>query len=388
MLLCFGVCCNLKAQSCPPAWEKYKTSEYMFDIQSDINSLDVPEADFTNSLLNSARLNLAKQVRVAINDRSTHEVKVNNGRTQTKYSQLTESSVSVDMSLVETHVSYDAITKRGFAIAFINTPHARRHYVNQLEFIIKSMRASLSIAQNHINNNFKDKAETELQSGIKWIEKTWKPLFWLNVFGLSENELKSWNNRIGTVEVQLKQQLSNLEKSREVEKLAKFNSFLEKIHHMLDVSYICSKHHMVGVNYIVTYQFNDYLMVGAGTGLNIACKDYYGGVGQEWPLNRINIPLYAYAKSNFVEIYDFSLFFDLAFGGRFSTPSRFGYNTCGLLLNPRFGFNYQVSESSSCYFAVGYQGQTLPCLKKFSNYSIVWRDKFRSAIDFHIGFTF
>ena len=129
-------------------------------------------------------------------------------------------------------------------------------------------------------------------------------------------------------------------------------------------------------------------MVGAGTGISLVCKDYYGDAGKEWPLNRINVPLYAYAKSNFIEFYDFSLFFDLAFGGRFSTPSSFGYSTCGMLLNPRFGFNYQISSNSSCYFAIGYQGQTLPCLKKIGNNSITFEHKLRSAIDFHVGFTF
>lgn len=66
------------AQSYLPEWVKYTSGGYLTDIQSDRNTRNLSDTDFKNYLSNLARTNLAKQVRMHIEE--VAEMKKNRDR--------------------------------------------------------------------------------------------------------------------------------------------------------------------------------------------------------------------------------------------------------------------------------------------------------------------
>lgn len=209
LFVCLSFC--TVAQQYPPEWVQYTHSGYLCDIQSDVNTLNLTESDFKNSLLDIARTNLAKQVKISVKDDATLTTRAINGRTSTVYTSSTQFSTDVDMALVETRAYYNASTKEGYAIAFIDKNAACRYYKNELQTIINAIDNSVAIANNYSATGFKERAKGELKSALPMVEQTDNPIFWLNIFDLPEQELKQYLSRINGLEQIVKQALADLE---------------------------------------------------------------------------------------------------------------------------------------------------------------------------------
>lgn len=88
ILLLFWAFLSVNAQECPPEWVKFTYGGYFYDIQSDKNNRSFSETDFKNHLLNIARTNLAKQIKVSVQDvAELNKVSVD-GRTAINYSSF------------------------------------------------------------------------------------------------------------------------------------------------------------------------------------------------------------------------------------------------------------------------------------------------------------
>ncbi|MBQ8564765.1 MAG: hypothetical protein IJ442_02905 [Bacteroidaceae bacterium] len=212
----FIVClCSLAlysiAQQYPTEWEKYTDKKYMYDIQSDINTLDKSETDFKNYLLNIARTNLAKQIHVKVEDYAALKKQAINGTTSITYSSLTSFSTNVDMKLVETKTTYDASSKTGHAIAYINREVAQDFYRNELSIILNKINNSILLAESYIGAGFKSKAQAELNLSLNLFAPIDNNILWLNLFGTSQSEISQWQNSFSTTEQKIKQKLADLE---------------------------------------------------------------------------------------------------------------------------------------------------------------------------------
>lgn len=195
------------AQEYPSEWVKYTLGGYIYAIEYDINNDNLPEIDFKERVLNVARANLAKQIEMQVCDVATLNKESIDGHTSVAYSSQTNFSTDVNMVLVNTRTQYDTVERKGYAIAFIDKDAACSYYKNELNLLFGKMNNSRVLADDLISNGFKFKAREELSQSLKYLAEIEEPLFWMNIFGMSQLELTEWQNRFNETEQAVKQSL-------------------------------------------------------------------------------------------------------------------------------------------------------------------------------------
>lgn len=198
------------AQECPPEWVKYTYGGYFYDIQSDNNNRRLPEADFKNYLLNSARASLAKQIKMSVKDVAQMNKTAMDGKSSIKYSSNTTFSTDLNMKLVETKSMYSPSTGEGYAIAYIDKDAAKNYYTNELTLVKNKISNSIELADSYIEGGFKKKAELELNKSLKFLNSVDEPLFWINIFGAGQSEINDWQRSFNHAEQNIKRQLADL----------------------------------------------------------------------------------------------------------------------------------------------------------------------------------
>ena len=208
ILLLLTAFLHVDAQECPPEWVRYTYGGYIYDIQSDNNNRNLSETDFKNYLLNIARTNLAKQIKVSVQDvAQLNKVSVD-GRTTIGYTSSTRFSTDVDMKLVETKTLYNSATREGYAIAYIDRDAARSYYRNELMLVYNKINNSVALADNFVEAGFKSKAQGELEKSLSQFGNVDEPLLWMNIFGTPQNELGDWQERFSVLEQNIKRKLA------------------------------------------------------------------------------------------------------------------------------------------------------------------------------------
>lgn len=208
LLICFSF--GAFAQSYPPEWVKYTSGGYLTDIQSDRNTRNLSDAEFRNYLLNLARTNLAKQVRMHIEEVADMKKIAVDGRTSIVYSSDTRFSTNLDLKLVETKTSYDSRSEEYYAIAYIDKDAARNYYKNTLMMASNKIDNSIELARSYIAAGFKTKARQELEKTSEFFAPVDESLFWMNIFGMSQDELNVWQSRFNTAEQNIERMLADL----------------------------------------------------------------------------------------------------------------------------------------------------------------------------------
>lgn len=208
LLICFSF--GAFAQSYPPEWVKYTSGGYLADIQSDRNTRNLSDAEFRNYLLNLARTNLAKQVRMHIEEVADMKKIAVDGRTSIVYSSDTRFSTDLDLKLVETKTSYDSRSEEHYAIAYIDKDAARNYYKNALMIAANKIGNSIELARSYIAAGFKTKARQELENTSEFFVPVDESLFWMNIFGTPQDELNAWQGRFNAAEQNIKRMLADL----------------------------------------------------------------------------------------------------------------------------------------------------------------------------------
>lgn len=211
ILLILTAFLRINAQECPPEWVKYTYGGYFYDIQSDHNNRNLSETDFKNYLLNNARANLAKQIKMSVHDSAELNKIAVDGRTSIRYSSNSEFSTDLNMKLVETKTLYNPNNHEGSAIAYIDRDAALKYYKNELILTYNKIKNSVKIAENYISTGFKSKAKSELELSLSCIAQVDELLFWMNIFGASQSELSDWNDKFNFAEQDAKSRLADLE---------------------------------------------------------------------------------------------------------------------------------------------------------------------------------
>ncbi len=203
----------VNAQEYPTDWVLYTSGGYMYDIETDYNTKNQSETDFKNYLLNIARTNLAKQIQIKVEDVANLAKNSQNGITTINYSTNTSFSTNVELKLVETRTTYDANSKIGSAIAYIDKVRALNYYRNELLLLYNKLDNAVVLANNYIEAGFKSKAKDELENSTKLFTLVEEPIFWMNMFGCSQHEQKEMLDTFSSKEQNIKQMLSELQHS-------------------------------------------------------------------------------------------------------------------------------------------------------------------------------
>ncbi|MCM1555863.1 MAG: LPP20 family lipoprotein [Bacteroides sp.] len=204
-LLFWGGVSGVYAQECPPEWVQYTYgNRYLYGIEKDVNGAGRSEIDFKNTLLDMARTNLAKQVKVQVVDNTFMEKMAVNGRSSIRFSSRTDFSTDVNMELVQTKTLYSAAKREGWAIAYIDKAAAGTFYKNKVEVLLRKADNTLTNANNYIISGFKGKASDEAKAMLAEFAQLDEIFYWLSFFGLSQGELGSLLDRCSTRQQALK----------------------------------------------------------------------------------------------------------------------------------------------------------------------------------------
>ena len=213
-LICFlSLVFSINAQHYPPEWIGYLSGEYIYDIQNTKKDRSISETDLKNKLLSTARTNLAKQIKMHVQDVALLNKTSIDGRSFVNYSSNTIFTTDVEMKLVETKTYYNTQTDDMFAIAYINKGGACRFYDNEYSQLVTSLENSLIISENYLKTGFKGKAKEELQSKIGMISNIEDVLSWLNMFGFSSEKLSLYQQKKNLLEQKLKESIAALKHS-------------------------------------------------------------------------------------------------------------------------------------------------------------------------------
>lgn len=200
-----------QAQNYPSEWVKYTSDGYYHDIESGRNSQNQSETRFKNDLLDLARANLSKQIQVRVEEVSSMDKNVVDGRSSILYTSMRSVSTDVDMQLTETRTQFDPASEKLYVIAYINKEEACNYYKNDVQMRISNLNNELNIADNYINTGFKAKAKTELENALPQFDGAGKSFFWLNVFGMPQYQLNQWLDQVHGLEQTVKSKLAELE---------------------------------------------------------------------------------------------------------------------------------------------------------------------------------
>ncbi len=207
---------SVLSQQYPPEWAKYTLGGYLYVIEHDHNTRNLSETDYKNHLLDIARTNLAKQVEVQVQQTAVLQKQAVNGRTNVTYGSIATFKTDVNLKLVGTQTKYDAATREGWAIAYIDKQAAIGFYQGEVYSGLARIESALMIAQNYVANGFTNKAKETLQAAADELPALDTNVFWLHLFGQHQSLSSTQEEKRNTLEQKLRTEMATLEHSNRI----------------------------------------------------------------------------------------------------------------------------------------------------------------------------
>lgn len=195
LLLASSVFALPLAAGYPEEWAYYTSSACVFDVQTGQNDENMNETSFRNYLVDLARTNLAKSVKMSISDRAELAKQALDGQTSVAYASSTIFSTDVELSLLKTASLYEKSTKTGYAIAYIEKQAALDFYRNAALMAFDELEVCLRAAEDYIGEGLVRKAEERLSAADGILAKVRSDLFMTNFFGADKSELSDLSDK-------------------------------------------------------------------------------------------------------------------------------------------------------------------------------------------------
>lgn len=176
--------CNIAVgQDYPSRWQQFTTPWYIYAIEEDLKDSNTSQSAFINTLLNRARLNVAKQVNISIVDKADLVKKSLNGVTNIDYSSKTTYTTDTSMRLLKTDSEYYSGTAKGFAIAYLDKKELREYWSKEANRILSEQETDYAKAERMISLGYKQRAKETLDKLKAELTKNAieEPLVWLEL---------------------------------------------------------------------------------------------------------------------------------------------------------------------------------------------------------------
>ena len=156
------------AQNFPVRWIGFTTGEYIYAIEEDNYSSKQSQVDFINSLLDRARLNVAKQVKISVSDNAKLVKSSLNGISSISYSSETVFSTDATMHLLRCDSEFRPDAKKGYAIAYLDKREVRDYCEKEAYRLLTQLESEFATAKKMIALGYKDRAKSILgRSGLR-----------------------------------------------------------------------------------------------------------------------------------------------------------------------------------------------------------------------------
>ncbi|MCQ2051325.1 MAG: hypothetical protein MJY74_03885 [Bacteroidaceae bacterium] len=177
--LFFLLCLSMTGQDCPLQWLRYTSDAYIHAVESDVIPSDTSQTVIINSLIDRARLNVAKQLNVSISDKAKLTKQSLDGITSVSYSSTTTYTTEATMRLLRTDSHFQADKGEGFAIAYLDKNEVCGYWSKEAEKVIQNQGNELSKAERLISLGYKENAKPILEQLTKCYGDIDEPLTWL-----------------------------------------------------------------------------------------------------------------------------------------------------------------------------------------------------------------
>ncbi len=104
----------------PSEWKIYTREDCFYSVSHEINRKNLSESEFREYLLNEARAEVARQIKIIVHDVSSLETNAVNGKGEVIYRASSNFSTDVTLRYLKTRSVYDTKKREGYAIAWIS----------------------------------------------------------------------------------------------------------------------------------------------------------------------------------------------------------------------------------------------------------------------------
>ena len=204
------------AQQYPMEFKEFMGANYIYNVQTEVNTQRIAEATFNEYLIELAYAGLARQIEVQIKDSAImHSESINND-TKSSYSSTSTYLTDVRLKLVISKSVYDHTTHTGYAIAYINKAEAQKVYIRDIKRIMNNVNNAISTARSYIDSGYKTYAENELKSINHVFVDIEDALFALTYFGTNASEVQKLHEQCNRLEQTIKEMFIELKHSSRI----------------------------------------------------------------------------------------------------------------------------------------------------------------------------
>ena len=104
----------------PSEWKNFTREDCFYSVAHEMNRKNLPEGEFREYLMNEARAEVARQIKIIVHDVSSLETNAVNGKGEVVYRASSNFSTDVTLRYLKTRSVYDAKKREGYAIAWIS----------------------------------------------------------------------------------------------------------------------------------------------------------------------------------------------------------------------------------------------------------------------------
>lgn len=187
---------NATAENIPQKWNKFTSEGYIYAVESDVLPTNSSQSELLNTLLDRARLNVAKQIDISIRDNAKLVKRSLDGVTSISYSSNTSYSTEATMHLLRTDTDFQSSNSTGYAIAFLDKKEVCGYWSGEAERLLSNQENDLSRATRMISLGYKEKAKPILEQLVTKYESMEEPLIWLELCSLPKDKYQAFLDRL------------------------------------------------------------------------------------------------------------------------------------------------------------------------------------------------
>lgn len=188
----------MEGQNYPARWTEYVSERYIRSIEEDEYEKGTSQSAFINGLKDRARLNVAKQISISVDDKAQLIKESIKGVTNVTYVSRTEYSTNLTMRLLHTDVEYNSTTDIGYAIAYLDKVEACGYWSKEAERVLTEIETGINNAEKMISLGYKERAKVVLESLPSLYDDMGDPLIWLSLCSYPTAEYEIILGRINT----------------------------------------------------------------------------------------------------------------------------------------------------------------------------------------------
>ena len=201
---------DLFAQSAPPTWEEFQSSNYFYSFQYGSNPDGMTSEDYLETLLTSAISGLARQIEVKVKETADLEKISKNGTSAISYSSSSTYTTDVKLNLVSTKTFFSKKDNIGYAIAYIDKSSASLFFKKEIEDKFSEAKRLYTNANDLLSLGYKEKSKKELTEAIKCFSMMDEAFYWLKLCGISSNDYTSLLEIRNDINVLVQQKIAQL----------------------------------------------------------------------------------------------------------------------------------------------------------------------------------